>query len=343
MRLISPFSGTLKMLIVAAAFLAVVFFAFIAGAVFIHPATVLSRSFAVISGNFSGDSIDIILFQTRLPRIILASSVGCALATAGLAAQTLFRNPLASPYIIGVSSGSALGAVVGMLLINSFAFLTFATIGFFSIAAGLLVTVAVFLLGRRVNSFDNGLLLSGVAIGAFCSSLTAAALYLADERLQTIVFWMMGGLWRADWNQALLMFPVAMVGLVVMMTASPALNVALTGERTAVDLGVNIKMLQKVLLAIVAVLTAVAVSLTGVIGFVGLIVPHLLRIFLGADHNRLVPASALCGAMLMIVADTLARTMAAPAEIPVGILTSLIGAPIFLWLLHRRGRSKRRV
>lgn len=327
-------------ILAAAAVLAAAFVALMAGAVFIHPLTVLSRCFAAISGGLTGDATDRILFQTRLPRIILAASVGCGLSTAGLAAQTLFRNPLASPYIIGVSGGSALGAVAGMLLVSSFAFLTYAVIGIFSIAAGLLVTLAVFFLGKRAESFGNGLLLSGVAIGAFCSSLTAAALYLADERLQTIVFWMMGGFWRADWQQAMLMFPVAMGALIVMMILSPAMNVALTGERSAADLGVNIKRLQRILLIIIAVQTAVAVSLSGVIGFVGLVVPHLLRIFTGADHNRLVPATAIAGAMLMIVADTLARTLAAPAEVPVGVLTSLVGAPVFLWLLQRRSIRK---
>jgi iron complex transport system permease protein len=307
-----------------------------AGAVFIEPLVVLKRCFGALTGNYIGDSVDLILFGTRLPRIILAAAVGSALATSGVAAQTLFRNPLASPYIIGVSNGAALGAVAAMLLLNgAFAF-SFAAIPLFSIAAGLAVTMLVFLLGRRSESLGNGLLLSGIAIGAFCASITSAALYLADERLQTLVFWMMGGFWRADARAVKIMLPVSLAGIAVLMSAAKAMNIALMGERTAGDLGVNVARLQKILLAVIAVQTAVAVSISGVIGFVGLIVPHLIRGLSGPDHNRLVPAAACGGAVLLMLADALARTVAAPAELPVGIITSLIGGPVFLWLLHRR-------
>ena len=146
----------------------------------------------------------------------------------------------------------------------------------------------------------------------------------------------MGGLWQANWHDALIMLPVALFSLVVLLWLATSLNVALLDERSANDLGLNLPCLQRQLLALIAVVTAVAVSLTGVIGFIGLVVPHLLRLLIGSDHRRLVPASALGGALLLVLADTLARTLAAPTEIPVGILTSVVGAPVFLWLLNRR-------
>jgi iron complex transport system permease protein len=289
-----------------------------------------------LKGRMSNDAIDRILFATRLPRIILCAAVGSALATAGLSAQTLFRNPLASPYIVGVSGGSAVGAVVAMLLIGEVTGITFTAVPLFSVVGGLTVTAIVFFLGRRGRHVGPSLLLAGIAIGALCSSVTAAALYLAGERLQVLVFWLMGGLWRANWREVLLMVPVSSAGLVALIILAPSMNVALVGERSAQDLGVNIARLQKYLLVLIGVETAVAVSLTGIIGFVGLIVPHLLRLIIGADHRRLVPATAISGALLLIIADTLARTLAAPVEVPVGILTAVVGAPVFLWLLQRR-------
>jgi len=310
--------------------------ALMVGSVAIPPAQVLAHCWAALQGRPLNDTVDTILLTTRLPRIILAGAVGSALAMAGLAAQTLFRNPLASPYVVGVSSGSAVGAVLAMLLINTTTGMTFAAIPAFSIVSGLLITVVVFLLGRRGKNLGHGLLLAGIALGALCSSVTAGALYLAGERLQNLVFWLMGGLWRANWHQVLLMAPVSAAGLITLMVLAPAMNLALTGDRSAQDLGLNIKRLQKLLLAFIAIETALAVSLTGIIGFVGLIVPHLLRLVTGADHRRLVPVTALGGALLVTVADTLARTLAAPVEIPLGILTAMVGAPVFLWLLQRR-------
>jgi len=323
------------------AMLGVVVVSLAVGSVQIPPDQVLWRCLAALKGQITDDAVDRILFTTRLPRIILAAAVGSALAMAGLAAQTLFRNPLASPYIVGVSSGSAVGAVAAMLLISTTTAITFTAVPAFSIVSGLLVTAIVFLLGRRGKNLGYGLLLAGIAIGALCSSVTAGALYLAGERLQNLVFWLMGGFWRANWHHALLMVPVSACGLITLIMLAPAMNVALAGDRSAQDLGLNIKKLQKLLLIFIALETALAVSLTGIIGFVGLIIPHLLRLIIGADHNRLVPATAIGGALLMIVADTLARTLAAPAEIPVGILTAMVGAPVFLWLLQRRnlGRS----
>jgi len=306
------------------------------GSVIVPPVEAAGRCWAALWGNSAGDAVDRILLTARLPRIFLAAAVGASLALAGLAAQTLFRNPLASPYIVGVSSGAALAAVAAMLMVGT-AGMTFGLLPAFSIAGGLAVTAIVFLLARKGRAFGHSLLLAGIAIGAFCSSLTAGAMYLAGERLQTMVFWLMGGFWRANWRDATIMVPVAGASLLTLTLLAPAMNVALVGDRSARDLGVSVRRLQGALLLCLAVTTATAVSLTGIIGFVGLVVPHLLRLAIGADHWRLVPASALGGALLLVVADTLARMVAAPAEVPVGIVTALVGAPAFLWLLQRRG------
>lgn len=306
------------------------------GSVAIPPGDVLKRLWAALLGHSAHDTTDRILVAARLPRLLLAASVGSVLALAGLAAQTLFRNPLATPSIIGVSSGSALGAVLGLLLMGRAGFATSVVVPVFSVASGLGVTAIVFALGRRGSFFGHALLLAGIAIGSLCSSLTTASLYLAGERLQAIVFWLMGGLWQANWRDALIMLPLAAVALATLFLLAPSMNVALVGERSAHDLGLNLPRLQRGLLVIIAVTTAVAVSLTGVIGFIGLVVPHLLRLMIGADHRGLVPATALGGAVLLVMADTLARTLASPAEIPVGILTAVVGAPVFLWLLNKR-------
>ncbi len=306
------------------------------GSVSIPPGEVWKRLWLAVIGQSPSDTTDRILLGARLPRLVLAASVGSVLALAGLAAQTLFRNPLATPSIIGVSSGSALGAVLGLLLAGRAGFPSVSVVPLFSVASGLAVTAMVFALGRRGSFFGHALLLGGIAIGSLCSALTTGALYLAGERLQAIVFWLMGGLWQANWRDASIMLPLAVGALLVLFLLAPSLNVALVGERSAHDLGLNLPRLQRILLVLIAVTTSVAVSLTGVIGFIGLIVPHLLRLVIGADHRRLVPATALGGALLLIAADTLARTLASPAEIPVGILTAVVGAPVFLWLLNKR-------
>jgi iron complex transport system permease protein len=321
-----------------AATLIAAFGALMVGGAAISPQEVLRQCWQVLDGQTPDDVAGRILLGTRLPRIVLALAVGTAMGLAGLASQTLFRNPLASPYVMGVSSGAAVGAVFGMLLVGKT--IGFAAVPLFSVASGLVVTAAVFLLARGGGHFAHSLLLAGIAVSAFGSALTAAALYLAGERLQTLVFWLMGGLWQATWRDALIMAPVTAACFTALVVMAPAMDVALVGERSARDLGVNARRLQNGLLVLVAVATSVAVSLTGVIGFVGLIVPHLLRLVIGASHRGLVPACAAGGALLLLVADTLARTVAAPAEVPVGILTALVGAPVFLWLLHRRGTGR---
>jgi len=308
--------------------------ALLLGGANLTPARIISAMWEVVRGQTSDDTAARIVLGIRLPRIVLALAIGSGMGLAGLTSQTLFRNPLASPYVLGVSNGAAVGAVAAMLLIGKT--ISYAAVPVMSVAGGLAVSIAVFTLARRTDHFGHSLLLAGIAISAFCSALTAAALYLAGERLQTLVFWLMGGLWQATWRDVMLMLPITAAALIALLFLSPAMNVALVGERSAGDLGVNVRRFQVLLLTVICLTTAVAVAVSGVIGFVGLIVPHLLRMLVGADHRSLVPASAAGGALLLLVADTLARTLAGPAEIPVGIITALVGAPVFLWFLHRR-------
>ena len=316
----------------AVAVLAAMLFALAVGSVAV-PLTQILRG---VSGLSRDEVATRILFDTRLPRILLAGSVGAMLAIAGLASQTLFRNPLATPSIIGVSNGAALGAVIGGLLGTRIGGFSYEMSAGLSVLGGFGTTGLVYALGRRGPYYGNTLLLAGIAIAALCSALTTACLYLAGERLQSIVFWLMGGLWQANWRQVSLVAPLALAGLATMVVWSRDLNAALLGERSARDVGLDLPRLQLRLLALIAVLTSVAVCVSGVIGFVGLIVPHLLRLIAGADHRRLILPVALAGALLLIVADTAARTLASPAEIPVGIFTAVTGAPVFLWMLQKR-------
>ena len=305
------------------------------GSASIPVAELPGRLWDFLRGAGNDDATERILFETRLPRVLVALLAGGVMGMTGLASQTLFRNPLASPHVTGVSGGAALGAVAGMLLCGKW--IGFAAVPLLGVAGGLAAALTVYGIGCSAqHRFGQTVLLAGIAIGALCGALTSGALYLAGERLQTLVFWLMGGLWQAGWREVRILLPLCGGCFLMSLWLAPAMNVLLAGERSAHDLGVNVRRLQSWLLLLVAVGTSIVVSLTGVIGFVCLVVPHLLRLLFGGDHRTLAPACALGGALLLVGADTLARTIAAPAEVPVGILTSLVGAPLFLWMLLRR-------
>lgn len=309
------------------------------GSVSISPVETLYRCLHAVQGQSAGDATDRILFEARLPRILLAGCTGAGLALAGLAAQTLFLNPLASPYVIGVSSGSALGAVIAILTTGAVGW-RFGIVPAASVVLGIAITGILFIMARGGRHLAPTLLLAGIAIGSFCAALTAGALYLAEERLQTLVFWMMGGFWRTTWRDVCLMLPVTLIAWAVVWRFSLSMDVLLLGRRSAGDMGVNVPRAIQILLILIGTTTAVAVSLCGIIGFVDLIVPHLMRRIVGGRHRELAPACALAGGTIMILADLLARTIAAPAEVPVGIVTAILGSPIFLWLLLRRSRAE---
>jgi iron complex transport system permease protein len=282
-----------------------------------------------------------ILLQIRIPRVLLAAAVGSSLAVAGAVFQGLFRNPMADPYVIGISSGAALGAVFAMLSGFSLALGGFGAVPLFAFAGGITTIILVYSMARVGRAVPvMTLLLAGIAVSAFLSALVSLLTYFAGEKLHQVIFWMMGGLGGATWHQVRVMIPYALVGYICVSLFSRELNAMLLGEETASNLGVDTEKVKKILLAGASLLVAAAVSTSGIIGFVGLVVPHFVRLIAGPDHRFLIPASALLGGSLLIATDALARIVIAPSELPVGIITALIGAPMFVYLLKKRKKLR---
>jgi iron complex transport system permease protein len=279
----------------------------------------------------SGD--DNVVLMLRLPRLLLAMLVGSTLASGGAAMQGLFRNPLADPGLIGVSAGAALGAVAAIVLGGSNGSWLVAALAF---AGGLTATSLVYVLGRRRAGVAN-LLLAGVAINAIAMAGVGLLTFMASEnQLRDLTFWSLGSLGGASWTRVATVAPWVVLPLLCLPKAARALNALLLGEGEATLLGFRPQRLQPLLVGLVALAVGASVAFSGVIGFVGLVVPHLLRMLFGPDHRFLLPASAVGGAFLLVVADALARTVVAPGELPIGVLTALVGGPFFLWLLLRR-------
>lgn len=290
----------------------------------------------------SGDEVLRHIWLTiRLPRVLLALLVGSALALSGCVMQGLFRNPLADPGLLGISSGAALAVAFWLVLpISVPAIVALYAPMLAAFIGSLAVMVVIFVLSKSGDSSLSRLLLVGIAINTLCGALVGMLSWISnDTQLRQLSLWGMGSLGQAEWSTlivaATLMIPAS---LVVWWLAS-RLNLLQLGDEEAHYLGVNVRLMQGILLLCSAVLVAAAVAISGVIGFIGLVVPHLMRMWLGPDHRGLVPGSLLAGAILLLIADTLARTVAAPAEMPVGLLTSVLGAPWFLWLIFRQQRS----
>jgi iron complex transport system permease protein len=275
-----------------------------------------------------------IVFDLRLPRILMEILVGAALAVAGASYQALLRNPLADPYILGVSSGSAVGSILVIIFAPRYELAT--PLGAF-LGAG--VTIAgVYFLGRREGQLETStLLLGGVICASFFSAIIMFLLTtLSGRDLRGAVFWLMGDLSTPVSAGMQWVFTVGLaVGIGAIYSTSADLNLLLTGEREATHLGVDVTRVKLVVYVCASLLTALAVSASGAIGYVGLLVPHVVRWIFGSDYRLLIPAAALCGAIGIVLADTLARTVAAPTELPVGAMTAIAGAPLFLYLLRR--------
>ena len=287
--------------------------------------------FRLLLGKELPETARAILLEIRLPRLLAAFLVGGMLASSGAAAQNLFRNDLASPHVLGVIYASALGAVCGMFLPVPGIVFAFA----FAIVALLLI----FLPGKRFSWDSAALLLAGIAINAFASSLTSGVLYLADEKLSSVVFWMLGGFWRTGWNEVILLGAVFFLGTGVLKYLAPEMDMLLLGDRSALLSGVPLKKVKPAVLIVIALMTAACVSCCGVIGFVGLAVPHIVRNFSGTKFSSVLPAAIFAGGWLLLIADFLSRMLYIPHEIPVGILTSAAGGPFFFILLLRRRKS----
>ncbi|ENG4187210.1 iron ABC transporter permease [Providencia rettgeri] len=272
-----------------------------------------------------------VVLNVRLPRVLIAGVAGAGLAVAGAALQGIFRNPLVGPQIIGVSSGAALGGALAILLFSSL----FITISF-AFVGGLLAIVLVFLLGlNRQGSQLLMLILAGVIINAFFAALISLITYFADPNntLQTIVFWLMGSFASASYLKLSIIFPVVLVAVLVIFALRFRINVLSLGEENAQALGMKINRTRWAVLLCVALITSATVAVSGTIGWVGLIVPHIARIVVGHDHRILLPASAVIGGVYMVGVDTFARSIT-NAEIPLSVITALIGAPIFALLIH---------
>lgn len=281
-----------------------------------------------------------VLMQIRLPRIVLAMITGLTLAVSGTVMQGLFRNPLADPGLMGISAGCAFGAALFAVLGANWlaAMGDISSVWALPVAAflgGLLSTWLVFFLGRSGQRTDVAtMLLAGIAINVIATAGTSALKFVADDQaLRGVVFWLMGNLGSTPWDRLLWVAPVQLASVFAMFYYAPTLNAFLLGEAEAQHLGYNVERSKRILILLVALSVGLSVSLAGVIGFVGLVVPHLLRRVVGADHRVLLPASAILGAVLVLLADWLSRTLLAPTEIPVGILMALTGGPFFIWLL----------
>lgn len=279
-----------------------------------------------------------VLWAIRLPRVALGLLVGAGLAVAGAAMQGLFRNPLADPGLLGISSGASLAAAMSVVL-------GFQAFGTYSLpvaafTGSLLSTALIYLLSQergRVNV--TTMLLAGIAINALCGAGTGLMTFLAtDEQLRSITFWSLGSLGGATWPTVISALPLILVGVVALPLMARALNALMLGESGAAHLGINVQAVKWTVVALVALSVGAGVAVAGTIGFVGLVVPHLLRLLTGPNHRTLLPASALLGATLLVLADLASRTIAMPAEVPIGIVTALLGAPFFLYLL-RQGRK----
>jgi iron complex transport system permease protein len=282
------------------------------------------------------------LLYIRLPRVVLGLIVGAALGVTGAAMQGLFRNPLADPSLIGISSGAALAATIVIVVGDAVAFSAPHTLKLFALpiaafGGGLVTTLLVYRLATiSGQTVVATLLLAGIAINALAQAFSGLLTYYAtDTQIRSITFWKLGSLGGATWDSVLVATPFILVPVLFFPRLARALNTLLLGEAEAGHLGVSIETVKRLTIIFVALAVGASVAVTGIITFVGLVVPHLLRLLMGPDHRRLLPSSALLGAILLLASDLVARTIVAPAELPIGIVTALIGAPFFLWLLLR--------
>jgi iron complex transport system permease protein len=272
-----------------------------------------------------------IVMQIRLPRVLLGILVGAGLSIAGVVLQALLRNPLAEPYILGISSGGTVGAIIALS----------ASLGVFGIslssfAGSALVMLLVYALAHRRGQLDTyTLLLAGVMIGAFFNAAILLIIAVFTQELRNAFLWLMGNLSTARTESLIIVAPVICVISLALLWNAKSFNLIATGDETAMQLGVNVRSVKRISYLLASLLTGAVVSVSGVVGFVGLIIPHICRILFGPDHRLLLPAAALLGAIFLVLTDTIARTIIAPAEIPVGAVTAAIGAPLFVYLLRR--------
>ncbi len=302
------------------------------GSVLIAPAEL----WAALSGPGASEVVRTILWDIRLPRTALIALVGAALAGSGAAYQGWFRNPLADPYLIGVASGAGLGAVLAMSLRWPYDFWGLLAVPLAAFGAGLLTVALVYTFAQNGGSVPTtSLILSGVAVSSFATSLTSLLMLRSSGEIRRALGWLLGGISLGGWNAVWALIPFLLVGLTALILNAQALNLLQFGDEQAAQLGLNTRRAKLIIIVAASLVTAAAVSFAGIIGFIGLIVPHLTRFWWGADYRRVLPLSILGGAAILLLADVLARVIIAPQELPLGIVTALAGAPFFVWVLRR--------
>ncbi len=309
------------------------------GSVVISPGTTLRLLFARLMGQSIPAALqpfDTILFSLRLPRTLLVALAGAALSGSGAAYQGLFRNPLADPYLIGVASGAGLGAVMAMSIHWPYTVAGLLAVPGAAFLGALLTVLIVYQLARVGRTIPTtNLILSGVAVSSFATALTSFWMINATGEVRRALVWLLGGATLSGWQPVLAVLPYIVIGLGVLLTLGHSLNVLQFGDEQAKQLGLPAERVRILVIAAATLTTAAAVAFAGIIGFVGLIVPHIVRLLWGGDYRRLLPLSMINGAVLLLAADVLARVVMAPQEIPVGIITALAGGPFFLWILRR--------
>ena len=315
------------------------------GAISIAPGRVAEILMARLSGDttlLEGRDVLVVL-NIRLPRVLLGLLVGAGLAVSGALMQGLFRNPLADPGLVGVSSGAGLAAAATIVLGDRFLAgtmmkLPFAALPFGAFCGGLITTLALYLISTRGGRTSVAtMLLAGVALGAMAGALTGLLSFISDDRqLRDLTFWSLGSLGGASWTKLTAVAPIILPLLLLMPLLARGLNGLMLGEAEAYHLGIPVQRIKALAILLVALAVGASVASAGMVGFVGIVVPHLIRLCVGPDHRLLLPLSALGGAMLLVGADIVARLIVVPAELPIGIVTATIGAPFFLWLLLRR-------
>ncbi|MFB7158355.1 FecCD family ABC transporter permease [Lysinibacillus sp. NPDC056232] len=283
-----------------------------------------------------------ILWKIRLPRVLLAGLVGASLAIAGAAFQGLLKNPLADPYTLGVSSGASVGAVMTIFFSVSIPVVGHFTLPVFSMIGAILTMVAVMGFARIVDRSlkMETLILTGVIFSSFLGSLISLMIALSGEELRQVIGWLLGSVSMRGWPYVQMIIPFVIIGSIMLWTQRRELNVLLYGEERAKHLGVNVKRSKYIILVGGSMLTGAAVAVSGTIGFVGLVVPHMTRMVWGSDHRHLLPLSFLNGATLLIICDLVARTIIVPRELPIGVITAFIGAPVFSYIFYKQRRGK---
>ena len=313
------------------------FFALFIGSTTINPGDIVTYLF---NSSKVDASTAIIIGEIRLPRIILAFIVGAGLAVAGSVFQAIIRNPMVDPYIIGISAGAGTGVMLALFLGIEIAVFNLSSLPAFAFLGAVMTVFVVYQLAKVGNKLPVlTFLLAGVAVSFILNSLMSFLMVLRTENLQQLVYWLMGSLAGTGWSDIKMILPYFLVALAVVIFYLKDLNILLLGEESAAHLGLNVERTKIILLGAASLITASVVSVSGSIGFIGLVVPHIARMSIGPDHRKLIPLAAVFGGCFLIIADTVARTIMAPMELPVGIITALAGGPYFIYLLRNKSKN----